>query len=328
VVNWIDKPVTNNFPPLVSSISVWGTGGATTIATNAGTLQMLKKTLPTNAGDTTATWSVDDEDIGTITTPGGLLTAVSNGVVEVTATANDGSAVHGHKNITISNQAVAPPSFLSSDTYTKGWYMYGDGSATYMTRSLGYISKLEDQSGNNWDVISTGTYRPLKDSANLEIDFDGVNDYLEDDAVSYTFPMTIYMVVAIHADVAGRSLYRLGFSITNIMSNNVHGLNIIGGGEVISSGSSYYTENTYYILRVVHNNTVSNGSKMQLNANTAVTGTLGTENGDSKLRLSGSDNEDGASMSLKEAIFRVGIVDSDNDQTSVVNYLNAKYSIY
>jgi hypothetical protein len=326
VNSWVNKPVTNNLPILVTGISVWGTGGATTITVSEGTLQMLKKTLPTNAADTSNTWSVDDEDIGTISA-GGLLTAVSNGVVEVTSTADDGSAVHGHRNITISNQAVTPPSFLSSDTYTKGWYMYGDGSATYMSRSLGYIYKLEDQSSSGWDLISPATYRPVKDSVNLEIDFDGVNDYLENDAVSYTFPMTIYMVVAIHADGAGKALYRLGFSTLNIRTGSLHGLTLMGGGEAFSTSDSYWTDDTYYIIRNVHNNDVSNGSKIQINANTAVTGTLGTESGYSILRI-GSHNDDAASMSIKEVIFRVGIVDTDPNQTSVINYLNAKYSIY
>jgi hypothetical protein len=104
VVNWVNKAVTNNFAPLVSSISVWGTGGATTITDDDGTLQMLKKTLPINAGDTTATWSVVP-GTGTANISGtGLLTALTDGTINARATANDGSAVYGQKQITLSNQ--------------------------------------------------------------------------------------------------------------------------------------------------------------------------------------------------------------------------------
>lgn len=110
-------------PPtvLVESISVWGTGGATTISTNGGTLQMLKKTLPTNAADTSATWSRTNGTGTANISAGGLLTALTNGTVTARATANDGSAVYGEEVITISNQStnmVYNGTFDSGD----GWY--------------------------------------------------------------------------------------------------------------------------------------------------------------------------------------------------------------
>jgi hypothetical protein len=93
-------------PKPVTSISVFGTGEATTISVNGGTLQMLKKTLPTNADDTTATWSrTNGTGVGSINSSG-LLTALTDGTVTVRATANDGSSVYGEKEITISNQSV------------------------------------------------------------------------------------------------------------------------------------------------------------------------------------------------------------------------------
>jgi hypothetical protein len=88
---------------LATSISVEGEDDATDITSMGGTLQMIATLLPTNAKDSTVTWSVDDENIATIDAMG-VLTAVANGNVVVTATANDASGVTGSATISISNQ--------------------------------------------------------------------------------------------------------------------------------------------------------------------------------------------------------------------------------
>ena len=88
---------------MATSITVEGEDDATTITTMGGKLQMIATLDPMNADDSTVTWSVDDETIGTIDA-NGLLTSVNNGDVVVTATANDGSGVSGSATIAISNQ--------------------------------------------------------------------------------------------------------------------------------------------------------------------------------------------------------------------------------
>lgn len=89
----------------VTGITVQGAGGATTITTNAGSLQMEAMITPTYATDSTVTWSVPAAN--TVATIGatGLLTAAGNGMVYVKATANDGSGVADSVAITITNQA-------------------------------------------------------------------------------------------------------------------------------------------------------------------------------------------------------------------------------
>jgi len=108
---------------LVTSINVFGTGNATTIATNGGTLQMLKKTLPTNAADTSATWSRTNGSGTANISAGGLLTALTNGTVTARATANDGSAVYGEEEITISNQVAYGSELISNGAFADatGW---------------------------------------------------------------------------------------------------------------------------------------------------------------------------------------------------------------
>jgi uncharacterized protein YjdB len=93
-----------NFP--VTSIAVTGQGGASTITTNGGTLQMLANVLPANATNNTVTWSVTPGTGNATISTTGLLTATANGTVTVTATANDGSGVIGTMTVTISNQIV------------------------------------------------------------------------------------------------------------------------------------------------------------------------------------------------------------------------------
>ncbi len=89
---------------LVSSISVRGEGGVSEITTQGGTLQMEATVLPDNASDKTVTWSVTNGTGSAIIDNNGLLTAVSDGTVTVTATANDGSGISGSAVITILNQ--------------------------------------------------------------------------------------------------------------------------------------------------------------------------------------------------------------------------------
>ncbi|MCH2229228.1 MAG: T9SS type A sorting domain-containing protein [Crocinitomicaceae bacterium] len=90
----------------VSSITVQGEAGLSAITNQGGTLQMEADVLPLNADDNTYTWSVTNGTGSASININGLLTAITDGTVTVTATANDGSGVTGNTIITISNQSV------------------------------------------------------------------------------------------------------------------------------------------------------------------------------------------------------------------------------
>ncbi len=148
---------------LVNSITVQGQGGATTITTNGGTLQMEATVLPANAIDTTYTWSVANSTGETTINANGLLTAVSNGTVTVTATANDGSGVSGDIEITISNQIV----LVNSIT------VKGQGGATSITTKGGTLQmeatvlpSNADDTTYTWSVTN-GTGEATIDSRGL-----------------------------------------------------------------------------------------------------------------------------------------------------------------
>ncbi len=90
----------------VTSIAVTGSGGATTISADNGSLQLHAIVLPVNATNGIVTWSVANGTGGATINPGGLLTAYANGTVTALATANDGTGISGTLVITISNQIV------------------------------------------------------------------------------------------------------------------------------------------------------------------------------------------------------------------------------
>jgi uncharacterized protein YjdB len=105
---WDDVVITisNQPPTLVNSITVAGTGGATTISTNNGNLQMLKTILPFYASNQNVVWSVTNGTGVANISPTGLLNADVDGTVTVTATTTDGSGLSGSIVITLSNQVV------------------------------------------------------------------------------------------------------------------------------------------------------------------------------------------------------------------------------
>lgn len=104
----------------VTSIVVTGTGGATTITVDNGTLQMIATVLPVNVTDGTVVWTLTNgSGTGSISATG-LLTALTNGTLTVKATAVDGSLIFGVLLITLSNQAE--PSYYKQIAMP-GWHV-------------------------------------------------------------------------------------------------------------------------------------------------------------------------------------------------------------
>ncbi|MDR4888382.1 family 16 glycosylhydrolase [Fredinandcohnia sp. QZ13] len=90
----------------VTDITVTGEGGATSITTKGGTLQMSVAVTPANADVATVSWSVENVTGKATIDSLGLLKAQGDGTVKVIATAQDGSGVTGSKTITISGQTM------------------------------------------------------------------------------------------------------------------------------------------------------------------------------------------------------------------------------
>jgi len=90
---------------LVNNINVTSQGGATSITTNGGTLQMFAEVLPENATNSTVSWSVNNLSGQATISQSGLLGAVADGMVYAIATANDSSEISDSLLVTITGQS-------------------------------------------------------------------------------------------------------------------------------------------------------------------------------------------------------------------------------
>jgi hypothetical protein len=114
-------------PVLVSSITVTGTEGATSLAAN-GQLQLAASVLPANADVLGVTWSSTSDAIATVDASG-LVSGVSAGTVTITATSTEvGSTVVGTIELTITEPLVLTGILLSADPAS-----IGVGSTTQIT---------------------------------------------------------------------------------------------------------------------------------------------------------------------------------------------------
>ncbi|MDP2426097.1 MAG: Ig-like domain-containing protein [bacterium] len=104
----------SNQEVLASSITVSGAGSAVTISTFQGTLQMSAVVLPANADNKAVVWSVINGTGSATISASGLLTAVSNGTVNVKATSVSTPSISGSLVITLSNQEVVVSSIVVS----------------------------------------------------------------------------------------------------------------------------------------------------------------------------------------------------------------------
>jgi uncharacterized protein YjdB len=100
----------------ISGITVTGAGDATAITKDKGTLQLSALITPSNATNTTVTWSISNITGQATISPAGLVTAGSAGTVTAKAAANDGSGIFGTLVITISNQFVPVTTVTVSGT--------------------------------------------------------------------------------------------------------------------------------------------------------------------------------------------------------------------
>jgi hypothetical protein len=120
VVGTLVITISNQAVILVTGITVTSEGGATTITTKGGTLQMVATVLPENATEKNVTWSVTNGTGDASITTEGLLAAIADGTVTVKATSTDGGNVIGSLGITISNQTTVRA--------RKGWWKFDDAA--------------------------------------------------------------------------------------------------------------------------------------------------------------------------------------------------------
>ena len=149
--------ISNQIIP-VTGITVSGSGGLSSITTDNGSLQLSAAVLPINATNKTVIWSVLNVTGEAVINSSGLLTAIDNGTVTVSATAADGSGIFGTISITISNQIVPVTSIIVS----------GSGGATIITTDNGSLqlgaAVLPENATNKsvtWSIINGTGYAAI-----------------------------------------------------------------------------------------------------------------------------------------------------------------------
>jgi hypothetical protein len=118
VVGSAEITISNQAVILVTSIVVTADGGANTITTKGGTLQMIATILPENATEKTVTWSVSNGTGEASISAEGILAAIADGTVTAKATSKDGANIVGSMVITISNQTTVRERM--------GWWKFDD----------------------------------------------------------------------------------------------------------------------------------------------------------------------------------------------------------
>ncbi|MCX7986217.1 MAG: Ig-like domain-containing protein, partial [Bacteroidales bacterium] len=128
--------------PTVSNINIYSVNGSDSINVVAGTLQLSYTVTPSDAPDTTVTWSVYNLDGKANINQSGVVKAVSDGIVYAIATANDGGMAVDSFRIYITNQ-VKPTSIIIS----------GPDSIKVNDGSITLTAEVLPDSASNKDVI-------------------------------------------------------------------------------------------------------------------------------------------------------------------------------
>lgn len=211
------------------------------------------------------------------------------------------------------------------DDNTFGWYI---ADADNLTLNGSEVDYWNDISGDANHLYRAGSdQRPDWDAVNGEIDFTTL-DELQKTSVVHNSPYSIYAVLRIDNAVAYSSILTLAvdsYYIRLRIPATTTALSFTANAAGFETNSGFFSAGAYYVLRIIVNDAVSGGSKIQLNENTAATGTLAAVTTD-RIRVgSGSGAE--STVSIKEIILRATLDDADEQQL-IVDYLNDKYSVY
>lgn len=185
--------------------------------TDGGQSQMTASVLPADASNQEVSWSVTDESIATISETG-LLSAVSNGTVQVVATAQDGSGVTGSRWVGVEGVLIPLESIkiIGSDitdgqpqnltveytptdatTQEVNWSVSPENIATI--NSVGRLNPLIDGT-----VTVTATSKNNPDiSATLSINISGVVDNVDGQTVDNASDL----LTALSQALAGDKIY-------------------------------------------------------------------------------------------------------------------------
>lgn len=217
--------------------------------------------------------------------------------------------------------------FFEVDGNTVGWYDASDLS-TITKDGSNVVSKWANKLGATGSDLSVvvGEGSPTWATPD-SILFNRTNkDKLKSPAFTFNQPEMIYLVakqinwasgaVISDGNVSGSGTLRQRTSSPSIALNR---------GANYFANNSDWTLDTYAVVRYLFSGA---SSFIRVNTGTATTGDFGTTThmGGFTLGGRGGDADSHSSIQIKELILRK-IADSDANQTIIVNYLKAKYSL-
>jgi hypothetical protein len=211
-----------------------------------------------------------------------------------------------------------PAETLLADGNTWAWYDYNQ-SITKDGSDL--ISIWADRLGSGHNLLqATGSIQPLWTS--VGIDFDGVSDYLKTAEGVVNQPTNIYICFKQVTWTDIDYIFDGYISVGGQLSQRTTTPDVYISAGTPSSRVSP-TLDTWCIIRVLFNGA---SSKLQLNADAAVTGNFGANHMDGMTLGNSSATGRASDIIVKEVIIR-SVDDSDENETTIYNYLKAKYGL-
>jgi hypothetical protein len=208
------------------------------------------------------------------------------------------------------------PACLNTNTW--GWYI---STAGVTKDGSNHVTRWNSYLGANHLSTYGGTPHWSTDG----ILFDGVGDYLKTAAATLNQGFEVYMVVKHVTHISNAAFFDGNTWLSTICYDKTPSPDIgLYAGSVACTNNDLAT-NTWGILRVVFNGA---SSKLQINGNAAETGNPGAGNAGGFTLAAGGDGSGRFSNTQYKEIIVRAIVDSGGDETSILDYLNTKYTIY
>ena len=150
----IKVTVTNEAPAPVEEIII---NGGNDLSLVVGEDKKLSVTaLPVNAGNKNVTWESNEPETVQVVNQGGEIKALKAGTVTITATAQDGSDIHGSVIVTVSS-SITPPVAVNSVTINGGNFSLTEGRSRTLSAAVlpaNAADKTLEWSSNN-PVVAT-----------------------------------------------------------------------------------------------------------------------------------------------------------------------------
>jgi hypothetical protein len=224
-----------------------------------------------------------------------------------------------------SGGSAEPPSFLSSDGYTVGWYIADEESTitTFDDSGTDVITEWEDYLGSGRDLLPLNSGEgPVYSGGVVHC----IDRYYGNSGLKATFtyvqPEMIYMVCTQEDWTAVNTMIDGGAGDGRIRQND-SSPNLRASAGTYSSENTNMPLETWVIVRVLFNGA---SSKFQINETTATTWTSGSANMGGFTIGNARGGGLPVEMYVKEIILR-SVADDTEDEQAIYDYLEAKYEL-